>query len=609
MRLSRRLSLAAVALAVGVVVAAVSLGLWHFGVFERAELGTVDERFSVREDPAKARDVVIVGVDAQTLSDLQARPPIRRLYHARLLDRLRAYKPRAIAYDFQFTERSDRPADDERLAQAVLDTTPTVPVVLATVNVLPGGRTLIFGDDEHRKATGAQAGNATVIADSDGIFRHVWYSEDQLKSFSVVTVEQALKRRLSGPAYPGDGEWIDFAGGPNTIPQVSFSKVLDRTVPVSALRGKVVVVGATDATFQDVHPVATSGRFPMSGPELQANAIQSLLRGSPLREPAGIVSAAWIVLWSLVGALGPLPVQRASGHWLRPALLGAAITFGLLAALVAGLLLAFNAGWILPASYAVLGFVASAFTASSLALARTRSEVVRNRFSRFVPEQAVDAVMAMSGQKRLEPAEIDATVMFIDMRGFSTHTEHRSARETIETLNQYLTIMSEGLLEHGATVVSYMGDGIMAVFGAPLSQDDHADRALEAARELVGPRLDAFNAWLRERAAGWTAVIGVGIHSGPVASGMVGSERRLEYAAVGDTTNTAARLESATKELRVFVLISDATRGHLTRFADGLAEVATIAVKGREQQVRVWTLPETAPAAAPAASVHPAAER
>src|SRR5262249_36789088 len=155
-----------------------------------------------------------------------------------------------------------------------------------------------------------------------------------------------------------------------------------------------------------------------------------------------------------------------------------------------------------------------------LALARTRSEVVRNRFSRFVPEQAVDAVMAMSGQKRLEPAEIDATVMFIDMRGFSTHTEHRTARDPIEPLHHYLTIMREGLLAHGATVVSYMGDGIMAVFGAPLHQEDHADRALEAARELVGPRLEAFNGWLGERAADWSAVIGVGVHSGPVASGM-----------------------------------------------------------------------------------------
>jgi adenylate cyclase len=94
-------------------------------------------------------------------------------------------------------------------------------------------------------------------------------------------------------------------------------------------------------------------------------------------------------------------------------------------------------------------------------------------------------------------------------------------------------------------------------------------------------------------------VIGVGVHSGPVASGMVGSERRLEYAAVGDTTNTAARLESATKELRVPVLISDSTRERLKRAGDGLEEVATIAVKGRVQQVRVWTLPELVPAAAP----------
>jgi adenylate cyclase len=600
MRLRRRLSLAVAALAVGGVVAVVSLLLWHFDVFERAELATVDARFAVREDPAKAKDVVVVGVDAQTLSDLNARPPIRRLYHARLLDRLRQYKPRAIAYDFQFTERARPAADDQRLAQAVLDITPTVPVVLATVDVLPGGRTLIFGGNVEK--LGGKPGNASVIADQDGIFRHVWHSEQGLETFAAATAQEALKRRLTGPAYPATGEWIDFAGGPGSIEQLSFSKVMNGEVPASKIRGKVVVVGATASTFQDVHPVATSGRLPMSGPELQANAIQSLMRGSPLKEPAGIVSALWIVLWSLIGAVGSLPVQRASGHWLRPALLGAAITFGLLAALIVGLALTFEAGWILPATYAVFGFVASAFIASSLALARTRSDLVRNRFSRFVPEQAVDAVMAMSGQKRLEPAEIEATVMFIDMRGFSTHTEHRSARDTIDTLNQYLTIMSEGLLVHGATVVSYMGDGIMAVFGAPLQQDDHADRALEAARELVGPRLDAFNAWLRERAADWTAVIGVGIHSGPVASGMVGSERRLEYAAVGDTTNTAARLESATKELGVPVLLSDATREHLRR-ANGLAEVATIAVKGREQQVRVWTLPEPAEAEPSAAAV------
>ena len=489
MRPRRRLSLAVAALAVGGVVAVVSLALWHFDVFERAELATVDARFAVREDPAKAKDVVIVGVDAQTLSDLDARPPIRRLYHARLLDRLRQYKPRAIAYDFQFTERARPAADDDRLAQAVLDITPTVPLILATVDVLPGGKTLIFGGNVEK--LGGKPGNASVIADQDGIFRHVWHSEQGLTTFAAATAQEALKRRLAGPAYPGKGEWIDFAGGPGSIEQLSFSKVMNGEVPASKLRGKVVVVGATASTFQDVHPVATSGRLPMSGPELQANAIQSLMRGSPLKEPAGIVSALWIVLWSLVGAVGPLPVQSARGHWLRPALLGAAITFGLLAALVAGLALAFKAGWILPATYAVFGFVASAFWASSLALARTRSEVVRNRFSRFVPEQAVDAVMAMSGQKRLDAGR--------DRRDGDVHRHarvldpHRAPQRARDDRHAQPVPDDH---ERGAARARrdrrlLHGRRDHGRVRRAAAQDDHADRALDAARELVGPRLDA----------------------------------------------------------------------------------------------------------------------
>src|SRR5215203_2381640 len=108
-------------------------------------------------------------------------------------------------------------------------------------------------------------------------------------------------------------------------------------------------------------------------------------------------------------------------------------------------------------------------------------------------------------------------------------------------LNHYLGGMSDAIMNHGGTVVSYMGDGIMAVFGAPLEQPDHADRALAAAREMMGPRLDAFNA-----ATGHAFKIGIGLASGPVMSGTVGGGRRVEYSTVGDTTNTAARLEAMT---------------------------------------------------------------
>ena len=120
--------------------------------------------------------------------------------------------------------------------------------------------------------------------------------------------------------------------------------------------------------------------------------------------------------------------------------------------------------------------------------------------------------------------------------------------------------MSEAILDHGGTLVAYMGDGIMAVFGAPLEQDDHADRALAAAREMLDAPASGFNAWLREEGLHEGFRMGIGLNSGPVMSGNVGSERRLEYTALGDTTNTAARLEGMTKGTPYQLYVADSTR-------------------------------------------------
>jgi adenylate cyclase len=160
----------------------------------------------------------------------------------------------------------------------------------------------------------------------------------------------------------------------------------------------------------------------------------------------------------------------------------------------------------------------------------------------------------------------------------------------IELLNRYLTEMSDAILDHGGTVVSYMGDGIMAVFGAPLEQPDHADRALAAAREMLGPRLERFNAWAREAGAPDGFRMGVGVCSGPVMSGNVGSQRRLEYAAVGDTTNAAARLEAMTKDTDHALLVAETTRERLRSTPDDLVEVGELEVRGRQARLRAWTL-------------------
>ena len=123
-------------------------------------------------------------------------------------------------------------------------------------------------------------------------------------------------------------------------------------------------------------------------------------------------------------------------------------------------------------------------------------------------------------------------------------------------LNRYLTEMSDAILDHDGTLVAYMGDGIMAVFGAPIASDDHADKALGAAREML-ERLERFNAWMREEGLGDGFKMGIGLNSGDVMSGNVGSSRRLEYTAIGDTTNTAARLEGMTKGTPYQLFVAD----------------------------------------------------
>jgi adenylate/guanylate cyclase family protein len=173
--------------------------------------------------------------------------------------------------------------------------------------------------------------------------------------------------------------------------------------------------------------------------------------------------------------------------------------------------------------------------------------------------------------------------------------------------------MSEAILDHGGTLVAYMGDGIMAVFGAPLQQDDHADRALAASRDMLA-KLEGFNSWLRDEELHDGFKMGIGLNTGPVMSGNVGSERRLEYTALGDTTNTAARLEGMTKGTPYQLYVADSTREALRTAVDDLVEVGEFEVRGRKAKVKLWSLADheassgDAPAGADAQAVVTRAE-
>jgi adenylate cyclase len=557
---------------------AIALAAYATDVFKDLELDTVDARFAIRGERPAPPDLLVVAIDDVTFNRLGVRWPFPRRLHARAIDRLRRAGAKAIAYDVQFTEPTTE-ADDNALIDAVQR---AGNVVLATTEVDARGRSQVFGGSDVVRQIGARDADALLPNDPGGVLRRVGHDVHGLDSFAVAAAEVADRHSIADRGFPA---WIDYAGPPRTIRTVSFSTLLTGRVPAGLIRGRVVVVGPAAPSLQDIHPTPTAREDLMAGAEIQANAIDTVRRGLPLSRTGRWLDICLILLLGLVGPAAGLRLGA-----LRAALIGVATA----ALFAVGVQLAFNSGAIVSFTYPLLALVLG--VVGSLALGvivgAFERERMRDLFSRFVPEPVVDEVLARAGAEglRLGGVRRTATVLFSDIRGFTQFAESRSPDVVIDFLNQYLSAMSDVILDHGGTLVAYMGDGIMSVFGAPIEQDDHADRAVAAAREMAGPTLARFNAWAAGHGHAEPFRIGIGINSGPVMSGNVGSERRLEYTAIGDTTNTAARLEGMTKGSEHMVFIADATRALLTREDRDLVDAGEHPVRGRSETIRIWSL-------------------
>ena len=567
-------------LIVAVVATGLSLAAYATNALRRPELSTVDLRFAVRGTAHAPRDIVVVQVDDATFGYLNRRWPFPRRFHARVIDRLHAAGARVIGYDVQFTEQTD-PADDNALISSV---EAARPMVLATTETDTRGRSNVFGGVQAQRQVGARVGSALLAPDPDAIYRRVPFSVNGLRSFAVVLAEAASKRSVAAGRF-GDGSVpIDFAGPQGTIPTISMSRVLQGHFPPNLFRGKIVIVGPSAPSLQDVHPTPYGHDVLMSGAELQANAVATVLRGLPLNDVQGWVDVLLIIA---LGFFTPLVSLRVSSG--RALLLAV----GLGAIFTVGVQVAFNAGSIVSFTYPMMALALATFgtLGVSYMLEAFERERVRTLFGRFVPEDVVDQVLARTDDNlRLGAVERVCTVLFCDLRGFTSFSETQPAQRTLDVVNFYLNVMTEAILEAGGTLISYMGDGIMAVFGAPLEQPDHAARALAASRDMMGPRLDQFNAWLGEQGFDSAFRMGIGLNTGPVMAGNIGSEQRVEYTAIGDTVNTASRLEGMTKGTPYMLFLSDATRDGISPAPGDLVFVDEFEVRGRKARLRVWAV-------------------
>jgi adenylate cyclase len=575
-------------LLIGVAVLASGIGVLTYAthLLRRSELQTIDARFSIRGAQKPPADVVLVAIDPSTQQELRdhhlpSEFPFPRRYDARVIDRLREAGARTIAMDIEFTHPTIE-AEDNALFEAVGRAHGKT--VLGTIEVAPGGRTEVLGGPENLQQAGARAAYVGYPDDVDGAIRRLPYAYNGLHSFAVAAAEIQTGHPIPASRFEDGTLPIDFVGPAGTVRSVSFYDVLTGKFPASFVHGKIAIVGSTSPILQDIHATSTSEDMP--GPEIWANAANTLLQGVPLTNAPGWLDVLLIVLLGLAAPASSLRLR----HW---RLFLNAVALGTLFTIATQI--AFNAGWIWTFVYPLLALAIG--TLGTLAVLYMSEAIERERvhdlFSRFVPADVVDQVVASAGEDlRLGGVELDCTVLFSDLRSFTSFSETQPAARVIEVVNFYLNEMTEAILAAGGTLIAYMGDGIMATFGAPLEQDDHADRALRAAREMLGPRLERFNAWLAEQGHASGFAMGVGLNSGPVMAGNVGAEQRVEYTTIGDTTNTASRLESMTKGSGHMLFIAQSTYDRLHARPDDLVLVGEFEVRGRTAKLPVWSLAE-----------------
>lgn len=554
-------------------------------------------------------DIVIVDIDEASLARLQAdygRWPWPRAVYAELLPGLVAQQPAAIVFDLFFSERdTDRPESDQALVDALqgvervyfpslrLNPADDPRGVLLAQFGPPMGATPRPGADPQARAmllpptvlppAAWHTGLVNFLEDEvDGVGRR-YLLRMHVHGWEFPSLATRVARDLGWTVPAGDSLRLHWRGTANgeSFRHVSFADLhadllrRQRQRPADEFRNRIVVIGTAAAGLHDLRVTPLGSQYP--GVEMLATALDNLKNGRQMQAaPAG----AGVILAGLL--LGGLWLAfRAHRH---PLTIGLGLAL-LTAALLAGSYAAVARLWLLPVlmplAYAWAFYVIAALLAY-LRERRTREQAVR-LFGRFLDPVMVNRLVERGETvESLSGKHHDISVLFSDIRGFTSLSETRPPQEIVELLNRYFSKQVAVVFRHGGTLDKFIGDCIMAFWGAPLADDKHAERAVACALDMQRTLLE-FRRELGVDGDGFD--VGIGIHSGPAVVGFIGAEQKLDYTAIGDTVNLASRIEGLTKGVARILVSSEtaALAGAHYRFAPRGA----FKVKGRAQDVQL----------------------
>ncbi len=446
------------------------------------------------------------------------------------------------------------------------------------------------------------SGFFNALPDNDGIFRHgvliAKYGDYYLPSLSLEMLvvglgEEPVLALLSEGAYLRLGDisiplslkgemFINYRGPKDTYATISFADLINGKVPKGTFKDKYVLIGATATAIYDLRPTPFDKTYP--GVKVHANIIDNILNREFLTRGFGadfLAAAAMIVFWIFITV-----VFSRFNAFVAVTLSVAALAAYVLAAYWSFTAQRYVISVVYPSSVNVFSFVAL-LVFKLLTEERTRKKY-REAFQRYVSASVVEEILKDPSRLKLGGEKRDLTVLFSDIRGFTNISERLDPIHVANVLHEFLTPMTEVIFDHLGMLDKYMGDAIMAVFGAPLYREDHAILACRAALTMLD-RLVEINEKFRQENLP-PINIGIGINSGEMVVGNMGSSMLFDYTVIGDAVNLGSRLEGLNKIYGTNIIISEFTKERAAEGGFLFRELDLVRVKGKDEPVKIYEL-------------------